>query len=278
MARVILSLMETELQLWQAQFTSLPIETMRTIERAAFAAWPAPNRLDVDGWRARGAQGVTGRANSVWSLEHCGTLGLDEKLAAVEDFYAAQSLPPRFQIHAAVQPESLDDLLTERGYMLDSPTHVQTAPLAAILERTPPLRATPHLEIVVAEEFDDEWFALYAANEAMDARTTAVREQILRAIKGPVAFTQLGIDGAPATAGLGVIDGPWLGIFCMTTHPTQRRRGAALGLLRAMAIWGALYEATDAYLQVSHGNDAALATYARAGFSTAYTYHYRVKK
>jgi ribosomal protein S18 acetylase RimI-like enzyme len=254
----------------------LPFETIRAIEAAAYDAWPALERTSVDGWRLRAAEGVTGRANSVWAIENGGVIGLDEKIAAVERFYGKQGLPSRFQINAAVQPDTLDGILAARGYQIYSPTRVEVAPLERIMEHTPNLRSTPHLEIEVAEEFDDQWFATYARNEAMDAKTTAVRAAILGAIKGPRAFARLDIEGAPVAVGLGVVGGDWLGIFCMATHPLQRRRGAALGLLRALAIWGSLYDATGAYLQVDEANLEARALYARAGFTQGYGYHYRV--
>ncbi len=263
---------------WQPLFTALPVETLRAIEAAAYDAWPAPQRATVAGWRLRAAAGITGRANSVWALHNEESVALEEKLAAVEAFYAAQQLPARFQIHAAVQPAGLDAALAARGYALISPTHVQVAPLSRILTSTPTLRSTPHLEIEVAEEFDDDWFATYARNESMDAKTTAVRAQILEAIAGPRAFARLDMEGAPAAVGLGVVGGDWLGIFCMSTYAAQRRRGAALALLRALAIWGSFYEATNAYLQVNDKNSPALATYARAGFEPGYAYHYRVQQ
>ena len=269
--------MDTNTPRAQPASTNLSMESMRAVEAAAYDAWPAPSNVLVDGWRLRAAEGVTGRANSVWALEEIGAVALDDKIAAVEAFYRSQGLPPRFQINAAVQPPGLDEVLAARGYAVVSPTQVQVAPLARILEQTPTLRSTPHLEIEVVEEFDDEWFAAYARNEAMDAKTAAVRTQILEAIAGARAFARVDIDGAPAAVGLGVVGGDWLGIFCMATHPAQRRRGAALGLLRALAIWGSLYDARSAYLQVNEANHSALATYARAGFGMGYAYHYRVK-
>ncbi len=249
---------------------------MRDVEDAAYAAWPAPQRATVDGWRLRAAEGITGRANSVWALESEDALALDARIDAVESFYSEQALPPRFQIHAAVQPPVLDATLAARGYALVSPTHVSIAPLARILEQTPTLRSTPQLEVEVVEEFDDQWFATYAANEAMDAHTAAVRAQILNAIEEPRAFARVDIDGTPAAVGLAVVHGAWLGIFCMATHPALRRRGSARALLRTFAIWGSLYDARTAYLQVSDGNHEAMATYAAAGFGPGYSYHYRV--
>ncbi len=255
----------------------LDLERIRAIEEAAFAAWPAHAVLEVDGWRARRAEGITGRANSVCAVEHAGARPLAESLAAVEAFYAAHNLPARFQITPASLPTGLDALLDARGYRRLSSTSVQTALLPSILERTPALRALPHFAVEVAEAFDEEWFAAYGVAESLAPESVAERAAVLGRIPGPVAFARLDADGAPAAVGLGVVYGSWLGIFCMSTLSTQRRRGAATALLRTLAIWGSLYDACEAYLQVKTDNAAALAVYARAGFATAYPYHYRVR-
>ena len=49
-------------------------------------------------------------------------------------------------------------------------------------------------------------------------------------------------------------------------------------ILRTLAIWGQLYDAQQAYLQVMQNNPAAQQLYAKAGFATAYHYHYREKR
>ena len=254
-----------------------PLETVAAVEHAAFAAWPGLEVAQVDGWRLRAAGGVTGRANSVWSLEDGGALGLAAKLAAVEGFYAARGLPARFQITPAARPAELDAALAARGYRFYSPTDVQVADLTAILERTTPLRALPFV-VEVAEEFDPQWFSLYATAEGYDPRTAALRAAILERIEGTRAFVSLSTGGQPAAVGLGVAAGEWLGVFCMSTLPAFRRRGAASAILRTLAIWGSLYDARRAYLQVPVEKDAAHALYAGVGFATAYTYHYRIRE
>jgi GNAT superfamily N-acetyltransferase len=63
----------------------------------------------------------------------------------------------------------------------------------------------------------------------------------------------------------------------MATLPVYRRQGAAGAILRTLGIWGQLYDAQHAYLQVMQKNPGAQQLYAQAGFSTAYHYHYREK-
>lgn len=193
--------------------------TIYAIEAAAYDAWPPLHRGELDGWRLRAGEGVTGRANSIYAMDHAGALALDEKIAAAEAWYAAQGLPPRFQINAAMQPPDLDAALAARDYRLHSPTLVQVAPLARILEQTPTLRTKPHFEIEVAEAYDADWFAAYAASEALDSHSASVRRRILESIEVPVAFTLLRVAEEPVAVGLGVVSAAWMGLFCMSTAP-----------------------------------------------------------
>jgi ribosomal protein S18 acetylase RimI-like enzyme len=246
------------------------------VEEAALAAWPALEIAQLDGWHLRAALGVTGRANSVWPNRCTGSLSLDERLEAVERFYTERGLAAKFQITPAALPEGLDARLRARGYRLHSPTWVQTASLGEIMQHTRPLRELPNFEIEVSEEFDVAWFILYREAEGADESSAAVRRVILQQLPQPSAFVSLSVDGAEAAVGLGVVCGSWMGVFCMSTVARFRRMGAASAILRSLAIWGSMHEADQAYLQVRQENAAAIATYARAGFTTAYPYHYRV--
>ena len=255
-----------------------PAETILLIETLAANAWPPEQSVVLDGWRLRSARGVTRRANSVWPNAAGGVAGVEEKLAAVEQYYAALGQPAIFQICAAAQPESLDDLLAQRGYGANSHTHVQTATIQALLASLPPLRLRPQFEIEVSEEFDPDWFALYCISEDVAGRAAAVRRSILERIQPPHGFALLRSGGEPAAVGLGVTEDSWLGIYCMATLPAFRRQGAAIAVLRTLAIWSQLYGAADAYLQVMLHNGEARQLYAKAGFTTAYGYHYREKQ
>jgi GNAT superfamily N-acetyltransferase len=246
------------------------------VEEAALAAWPALEIVQLDGWHLRAAHGITGRANSVWSNRCTGSLSLDERVDAAERFYTQRGLAPKFQITPAALPEALDPHLEARGYRFHSPTRVQTASLREVMQHTRPLRESPHFEIEVSEEFDDNWFTLYCEAEGADESTAAVRGAILQMLPQPSAFVSLCIDGAAASVGLGVVCGAWMGLFCMSTLAQYRRMGAASAILRTLAIWGSMHDAEQAYLQVRQENAPAVATYARAGFTSAYPYHYRV--
>src|SRR5947209_12914400 len=81
------------------------------IERLAFRAWPAGEVQECDGWTLRSTHGVTHRANSVWCRRAGHMFQLQEKIEAVEAFYAARLRPSIFQLFPASQPPLLDDVL-----------------------------------------------------------------------------------------------------------------------------------------------------------------------
>jgi ribosomal protein S18 acetylase RimI-like enzyme len=255
-----------------------PAETVLLIETLAANAWPPEQSITLDGWRLRSARGVTRRANSVWPNAGGELVDLEEKLAIVERYYTALGQPAIFQICAAAQPVTLDGLLAERGYSANSHTDVQVAPIQTLLHNLPPLRLRPTFELEVSEEFDAEWFALYCASEGVSGHAAAVRRSILQRIQPAHGFALLRHAGQPIAVGLGVSEGGWLGIFSMATLPAYRRQGAACAVLRTLAIWSQLYAAENVYLQVMMHNTDARQLYAKAGFTSAYGYHYREKK
>ncbi|MFN8446183.1 MAG: GNAT family N-acetyltransferase [Caldilineaceae bacterium] len=254
------------------------IDPVRTIESIAINAWPAEEIVPLDGWRLRAAQGVTGRANSVWSSASGEQLSLEQKLEQVEKFYQERGLPPRYQITPASLPANLDDVLAERGYEYFSRTAVMTTELTEILSHTTPLRLNPEFEVEVSEEFDEDWFALYCQAEQVSFQTSSVRGAILQRIRPPVAFVSLCIEGVLAAIALGVVEKEWLGIFNVETHHDFRRRGAATALARTLALWAQTQNASHAYLQVVANNSPAIALYEKLGFTTLYHYHYRIKR
>ncbi|WP_046470414.1 GNAT family N-acetyltransferase [Allosalinactinospora lopnorensis] len=61
----------------------------------------------------------------------------------------------------------------------------------------------------------------------------------------------------------------------MATLPEARGKGAARGVIAALAAWAGAHAADRMYLQVERDNIPALRLYGRAGFSEICGYHYR---
>jgi N-acetylglutamate synthase len=248
------------------------VALVRRLEEIAARAWPAGRVEELDGWRLRADQGVTRRANSVFANVSGGRLPLAEKLARVEEFYARERLPARYQLCPASLPVNLDEALAARGYRSEARTGVQVAPLAGVLAAT---GTGPACRVRVSDRLEDAWFATYCRADGFRGADAAGREGILRRIFRPTGYALVELDGEVAAVGLGVADEDWIGLFCMATRPEFRRRGAATAVLHALARWGERQGATGAYLQVMDDNAPARSLYARAGFETLYHYHYR---
>lgn len=238
---------------------------VRRLERLALAAWPAPVVEELGGWVLRFAHGVTGRANSVWTAEDDGTIGVDDKIEAAERFYESHGVAPRFQLTPASVPAGLDRALDARGYRAATPVLVQTAPLRDVAESA----------AAVVEHADDAWLHTWLTARGFE------RNAALAAAAGifspPGAFARLPASGPPLAIGRAVVADGFVGIFAMQTLPEARRRGYAREVLHALLRWGAQEGAMRAYLQVEETNVPARALYDQYGFETVYPYVYRMR-
>lgn len=249
--------------------------TILLLEELAANAWPPLTVQHVDGWRLRASEGVHGRANSVWPNGDGGTLPLAEKLAAVEAFYQRHGLPPRYQMAPAAQPADLDQQLAEKGYELYEPVEVQTAVLPTLLTQT---HTTPAYPATLTPAPSDDWLTFDNLHHAHTPHQAHIRGQIMGRIGPAAAFAAVHDNDRILGIGLGVCERGWLGIFNMLTDPEARRMGVATAVLHHLATWATTHHATHAYLQVVATNRPAQALYARATFTHAYTYHYRLKR
>ncbi|HEY3291772.1 MAG TPA: GNAT family N-acetyltransferase [Anaerolineae bacterium] len=247
------------------------IEEIRDIEELAYNAWPASVVQLVDGWRLRFHHGVTARANSVWPNECHGAMDLPARMQVVDDFYLEHGQRPIFQMCPAALPEALGSELARRGYVATRRTATQTAPIDDVINRTHRAIRGKAIDVTTGS-LDDAWFNTYAEGESMNTHARSMRHDILLRVSPHACFAFARIDGQPAGVGMGVVERGWTGVFCMETLAPFRQRGVATAILRTLANWGTEHDAAQMYLQVMLSNPAALAAYARAGFTTQYTY------
>jgi GNAT superfamily N-acetyltransferase len=243
------------------------------LEELAANAWPAEVVQLVDGWRFRYTPGVSSRrVNSVWPNNIGRYLTVDQKLELVEAFYVRRGLPARFQICPAAQPADLDDILAQRGYLVDAPTYVQTSRISIILEQ---LSHRSETAVTLHTTIPTDFTAFQQSQYKLTAEQAAARKAAFQRIGPQPVFAVVKMEGETAGIGLGILEREWLGIFSMLTHPDMRRRGVATAVLQSLAGWGQSQGAVQAYLQVMDNNPHALSLYGRAGFTTQYQYHYR---
>lgn len=240
------------------------------IERVADAAWPAAEQVTLGSWRLRATQGVTRRANSVFTANDAALPDdeLEERIAEAELFYAARSLPTVFQISAATRNATLDRLLASRGYALNGVSEVWVRKTDAIAP------AANEWKVERTAEPCAGWFNA-AFDEPLEKRR--VHEQIVRRAPSPRVFVSTIVDGVAAGCGMAVSSAGYTGIFCMATLPEHRRRGIGIALVHDLCAWAAERGDHHVFLQVMRENEAAKRLYRKAGFAWAYGYHYRVQ-
>ncbi|MDF5755391.1 GNAT family N-acetyltransferase [Spongiactinospora sp. TRM90649] len=239
------------------------------VDRLVDRAWPAPYRVEAEGWVYRHAGGVSKRANSVLPLGEAGDLG--GAVDRAERFYGSLGLPCAFWIGPGVTP-GLDRELDTRGYRV-------VDPMLAMATTLGPSASTPEgvtLEESLTGRWLDAWWRLYAPDATDGGGRDAMAARILSGAEAVYASAAAS-NGETVAVGRGVVQGEWLGIYCMAVEPRARRAGRARGILSALLSHGGQQGAEGAYLVVTESNTAARALYERAGFAESARRHYRVR-
>lgn len=251
------------------------MELAATIQEVAANAWPASMTQVVDGWRLRTTPGVEARrSNSVLSLEDAGRMPLEDKLALVDEFYAERGLPVRFEVSPATVPAGLDEVLAARGFEIELDIDIMVGDLAEVASHS----SKPGGPDVIVEATPSEaWLDTMLGVTARGERET-LRDAVLDRIAPPARYASVADGDRTIAVGMSVREREWLGIFSMATLPEARRRGAATAILHALTSTGLREGATRTYLQTDIGNAASHALYEDIGFTTAYRYHYRVRR
>ncbi len=245
----------------------MDISGIETLERRAFAAWPALRTLTRDGWVMRFADGHTKRANSINPVAP-GTGDLAARIAAAEADYDAAGLPPVFRITPLAEP-GLDDALAARGYAAFDESLVMTGPL-------PQGAADPDVTID-ADPVASGWLADFGRATQADAKSLATLARMFAHRAKGTGFARLTRNGMPLAFAMAVPEDGDLGFFEVLTVPQARGQGLARRTLSACCAWALRQGATRAYLQVTAGNASAIALYRKLGLEIAYRYFYRAR-
>lgn len=246
-----------------------PLNTLQRIEEAALNAWPALSTLLYDGWVMRLANGYTKRANSVTPL-YAGAINLEEKIDHCEAFYQRQNLQPIFRLPTFLDIQNLDHQLAEKNYQLIDKTQVQILDL-----KNETYNFSPAAVVLEGEAGIRSWLNTFHRlnKQRKDDQT---HEKMLNKITGRVGTMTITIGDDIVACGLGVVEGPYLGLFDIVTDKGQRRKGYAAMLTHSMLSWGQGFGAQTAYLQVMENNEPARRLYAAIGFQEGYRYWYRL--
>ena len=241
----------------------MTVQTHR-LEELSFQTLPALDQERYDGWVLRWSNGGSRRANSVNAVAPS-TRPLPEKIARCEQWYGDRGGTAIFRLTELAEP-ALDEELAGRGYAYSGATYVMAAHLTD---------EKAHPAVTMSAGPSDDWLrTIDYLGTADDATIHKLRDQLL-STGGTSSFASVESDGHVAAIGVAIdLDG-YTTIYNMNTAEHHRRHGFAQAILETLMANGRAAGASRAVLQVTDDNDPALALYRGAGFTTAYSYHYR---
>lgn len=239
-------------------------QDIQSLERATLDAVAPPAVHEIDGWLLPFDDSTIGRAKSAVPLRHSGVDARD--IAHIEAQYAARGLLAAYRVADVPGLASIHAELARLDYQAQQPTLVQVGTVGA-------MRALCHgLPAQVSAKPEPAWASVYLA-EGFNPIDGAHRVQALSR-STHLVYACVEEDGQSLAAGTAAFSHGWCSIHGMRTLPAQRGRGLAARVLTGLAVTAAHRNVERVFLQVEAGNSAALALYRRAGFTTAWRYHY----
>lgn len=243
---------------------------IRGLQERTARALPAAVVDHLGGWWLRHADSAAWWASAVLPHGDDGPSGLPQKISYAERFYAGHGAPPRFQVSPAASSPTLDDALARRGYRLESPMSLRSAPVTRVISRLPAHDARISIDDQPVTAWFEAWHAVHGAGG-----DPGPEWEMLGRVERPSAYVSVLTGAGVIAVGRAVADTGWAGVFGMATRPEARGRGAARAVLAALARWAGDHGTGQLYLQVERGNAAAGRLYEHAGFTELCRYHYR---
>ncbi|KZE80010.1 hypothetical protein AV654_13485 [Paenibacillus elgii] len=248
----------------------------RYLERLALRTWPAQLEQPCEGWILRASDGVTKRANSVWTVDGSEQWTGDEKVIdEAEAFYSSHRLTPRFHISEA-SPSGLDDCLERRGYIKEVPCLFMTTDVGQAIWRTEPVDGNS-LRAVVQPSHDDSWLEHFLAMEGFAPELLEFYDNLFTRIEAPTAYVSIMERDQCVGMGTAIAEDGWSGFINIVVHPQLRGQGIGKRIVHELARWSRNQGADRLYLQVVADNAPAIRLYSGAGYEKLFAYHYRTK-
>lgn len=245
---------------------SLPLshDAIASLERATLDAVAPLAIHEMDGWLLPFDNSTISRAKSAVPLCH------DNLNAAcisqIEAMYAERNLPAAFRVADVPSLANIHAELRRLGYAAQQPSLVQVGTVQQMRSICQGPAA------VVSDTPTTQWSDLYVA-PGFDSVDGAHRVQALSRSRH-VVYASVQEAGLPIAAGTASLSQGWASIHGMRTVLQQRGRGLAARVMAGLADTATARGLDRVFLQVEEQNSAAVALYRRAGFTTAWRYHY----
>ncbi len=239
-------------------------DDIASLERATLDA-VAPAAVEaLDAWLLPMDHSTIGRAKSAAPVRHS---DMDaDLLPGIAARYQAWGIVARFRVADVPGLDNIHQRLRIMGYVPKQPTLVQIADVVHARGVGTPGSAEVH---TIAQP---AWASVYTA-AGFDPVDGKNRVQALSRSKNAL-YACVQHQGQALAAGTANLSHGWASIHGMRTVPNARGQGLATQIVATLADIAALRGYRRMFLQVEHNNKAALALYARAGFKTAWRYHY----
>jgi ribosomal protein S18 acetylase RimI-like enzyme len=235
-----------------------------SIERATLDAVCPAEVHEIPGWLLPFDPLPVGRARSAVPLAHMPLSPAE--LLPIEAYYQQRDRPTVFRLPESLISPEIGNALQAMGYVGTQAVLVQVAELAGLLRLAPPDAATLSATPSAA------WASVYTA-DGFDPVDGANRVQLLSRSRH-VVYACVSEGGQALAAGTGSISQGWLSIHGMRTAPGAQGRGLASRILAGLAAHAAEQGVRRVFLQVEDDNAVAQGLYRKAGFATAWRYHY----
>ena len=235
-----------------------------SLERATLDAVCPAEVQEIPGWLLPYDPLPIGRAQSAVPLAHA-PLSMPE-LQQIEAHYHQRDRPTVFRLPESLITPEIGGALHAMGYSGHHGVLVQVAELDGLLRLAPSDAATR------STTPSKEWASVYTAN-GFDPVDGANRVQLLSRSRH-VVYACVSEGGQALAAGTGSISQGWLSIHGMRTAPGAQGRGLASRILAGLAAHAAAQGVERVFLQVEDDNVVAQGLYRKAGFGTAWRYHY----
>lgn len=245
---------------------SPPLEDgdIASLERATLDAVAPPAVQEIEGWLLPFDVSTIGRAKSAVPVRH---QGIDiRQIPTIEALYSDRGLQAAFRLADVAGLAPVHAELARRGYQASQPTLVQVGSVQQMRVICSDQSAS------VSSQPDASWSSVYLA-EGFDPIDGAHRVHALS--RSPhVVYACVVENGHAVAAGTAAMSQNWCSVHGMRTLPAQRGRGLAARVLAGLADSATESKLNRVFLQVEENNTSALALYRRAGFTTAWRYHY----
>ena len=237
-------------------------------ESMVASAWPALKLCLSGRWLLGMAEGITGRANSLFFLDPSDDKNVEGRLDWMEETYRRVGLPPRVRL-SPLAPLPVVNSLQKRGYAFQNPT--------LTLKRDLPLALEMHrndLEIEISPKPFDLWIDTFINCTPRFQGQRPLLTAMLDGILDETRYVVVMKDGKAVATAMGVIHVGVMTIQNVVTDENYRRQGLARAAMHGL-FNDPLAQGLDwGWLAVEVNNLAAISLYKSLGFHDFYRYIY----